>query len=106
MLLRVENMTVPQFHIRLHAQQILEPNSPWPTRRGLEHEAAELGVEHRRAILAFGVTPVDIRNSAALLNQVVVGRESSKNVRLPQAQPDLARGLVNTHDEVLDLVTP
>lgn len=45
-------MNLPPAHIAFDRQKILEANSPGCTRGSLKHEAAKLGVEHRRSLVS------------------------------------------------------
>lgn len=42
----------PPAHVAFDRQEIFEANPPRGTGGGLKHEAAELGVEHRRSLVS------------------------------------------------------
>ena len=47
---------LPQLHIRLYFQQVLEINAPWSPWGGLQHKATKLWVKMRRFISITGTT--------------------------------------------------
>lgn len=48
----MSGQSIPPAHIAFNRQKIFEANSPRCTRGSLKHEAAELGVEHRRSLVS------------------------------------------------------
>ena len=91
----------PPAHIAFNRQKILEANSPWCTRSGLEHEAAELGMEHRRSLVSSVSQLVQmqhkiqraillwfsysqIRHTSTLFEKFRITRKSREDIRLSE----------------------
>jgi hypothetical protein len=113
---------LPPLHVWLNIQKILEANTPWLAGSSFEHEAPELGMEDRSSCLIFPATvniifPIrnvvvlisldgtsfDIWHTASLVEQLLIVRQRSQDVRLSERKSDLAVLLIVRHHEVLDL---
>jgi hypothetical protein len=51
-----QRISLPELHVWLDAEQVLEADAPWLAWRSFEHEAAELCMEYWSAEVAISVT--------------------------------------------------
>lgn len=56
----------PELHIRLNAQEFLQPNAPWLSWRGLKHVATKLWVEDGQSFGGFATVSSQIMNAKML----------------------------------------
>lgn len=100
-----ESWELPEFHIWLNTQELLETDSPRLSGCGLEHEPSKLGMEHRKrvesgfdqccgmSILPFAdlllFTCLDVRDASPFGGQLLIGSQCCENICLAQRQQDL-----------------
>lgn len=111
---------LPPLHIRLYAEQIFETDSPRFTRGCFQHEASKFRVKDRGRGLCFPGkvskvgpkqccryslyrTTLNIGNSSAFCNQLLIRGQCSQNVCLPQRKSDLAVLVIVAHYEIFNL---